>query len=203
MEKKQFKYIEVQYKLYTISGDARELEEETSPDMPFVFLSGFGATIPGFENNIVNLNAGDDFDFVIEKDDAYGEYYEERVIDLDKNVFCINGKFDSQNIFVDAIVPLQNEDGNRFMGHVLAISDTSVKIDLNHPLAGKALNFTGKVVTSREATNEEIQQMVNRLAGGGCGGCGGGSCGGNCGGEGNCGGNCGDGGCGGDCNCNK
>ena len=44
------------------------------------------------------------------------KYVEERILDLDKSIFSINGKFDNENIFKDAIVPLQNEDGNRFMG---------------------------------------------------------------------------------------
>lgn len=192
---KEYKYIEVQYKLYTIEGTERVLEEETNEGEPFSFLSGFGATIPGFENNIAPLAEGDKFDFTIEKDDAYGDYYEERVLDLDKKMFYIDGKFDSANIYVDAIVPLQNADGNRFMGQVLSISDDKVKMDLNHPLAGKALNFVGTVVTSRLATNEEIQMMINKLTGGCGGGCG--KCGGNCGG-GNCEGGC-EGGCGGDC----
>ena len=65
-------------------------------------------------------------------------------------------------------------------------------MDLNHPLAGKTLNFKGTVVEKVEATPQEIQAMISHLAGeGGCGGCGGGSCG-------SCGG-CGEGGCGG-CN---
>lgn len=108
---------------------------------------------------------------------------------MDKSIFEIDGKFDDKHIFVDAIIPLQNEDGNRFMGQVLAITDEKVRVDLNHPLAGKELNFVGEVVECREASNEEIQSLINSLSGGGChGGCG------------NCGGNC-DGGCGGD-NCN-
>lgn len=198
MEKKMFKYIAVSYKLYTNDGNETVLEEETEEGKPFVFLSGFGATIPGFEKNIEPLAEGAEFDFTIEKEEAYGDFFEERVLDLDKQIFSPNGRFDSENVYVDAYLPLQNEDGNRFMGHVLAITDDKVKIDLNHPLAGKSLNFTGKVLTSREAINEEIQQMVNQMSGG-CGGCGG-NCGGGCGG--NCGGDCG-GECDGDCNCNK
>lgn len=203
MENKTNKYYAIAYKLYTIFNGEKSLEEEATAEDPFLFISGFGTTIPGFEKHIEALKEGDDFDFTLTKDEAYGDYYEERVIDLDKQIFCINGKFDTQNIYVDAIIPLQNEDGNRFMGHVLAITDDKVRVDLNHPLAGRELNFVGKVTECREASNEEIQTMINRLSGGGChggcGGCGGGSCGGNCGGDGDC--NCGEGGCNGDSGC--
>lgn len=197
MENK-YKYIAVAYKLYIMENGAKEMEEEAPADRPFIFISGFGTTIPGFENAIAPLNAGDNFDFTLSSDEAYGEYYQERVIDLDKQIFCIDGKLDTEHIYVDAIIPLQNADGNRFMARVLEIADATVKVDLNHPLAGKSLNFVGSVVESREATNDEITKMINGLSGG-CGGCGGncgGGCGGNCG-EGGCGGNCGEG----DCNC--
>lgn len=198
MDKKEYKSIAVDYKLYVIENGEKELQEETSAGNPFRFLSGFGMTIPGFENAIAPLAVGDTFDFTLSKDDAYGDYYAERVLDLDKQMFCIDGKFDDEHIYVDAIVPLQNQDGNRFMGHVLEISDSKVKMDLNHPLAGKELNFVGSVVESREATNGEIQAMINHMTGGGgCGGCGGG-CKGGCGGD--CGGDCN---CDGDCDCGK
>ena len=98
------------------------------------------------------------------------------MVDLDREMFCINGHFDHDNVFVDAILPLQNEDGQRFQGRVLEIGEQSVKIDLNHPLAGKELSFEGSVVENREATNEEIQHMINMMSGEGCG-CGCGDCG--------------------------
>lgn len=182
MDNKEYKSIAVDYKLYVIENGEKSLKEETSAGNPFRFLSGFGMTIPGFENAIAPLAVGDTFDFTLSKDDAYGDYYAERVLDLAKDMFCIDGKFDDEHIYVDAIVPLQNQDGNRFMGHVLEISENTVKMDLNHPLAGKELNFVGSVVESREATNGEIQAMINHMSGGGgCGGCGGG-CNGGCGG---------------------
>ena len=196
MDNKEYKSIAVDYKLYVIENGEKSLQEETSTGNPFRFLSGFGMTIPGFENAIAPLAVGDKFDFTLSKDDAYGDYYAERVLDLAKDMFCIDGKFDDEHIYVDAIVPLQNQDGNRFMGHVLEISENTVKMDLNHPLAGKELNFVGSVVESREATNGEIQAMINHMAGGGgCGGCGGGcngGCGG-CGSDGDC--DCENGGC--------
>lgn len=183
--------IGIDYKLYVINDNGEAtLEEETTQQEPFRYLSGFNMTLEKFEQETASLNVGDTFDFTLTKEEAYGDYYEERVLMLDKQMFCINGKFDSQNIQIDALVPLQNEEGQRFLGHVLEITETHVKMDLNHPLAGKTLNFKGTVVEKIEATPQEIQAMMAHLTGqGGCGGCGGGSCG-------SCGGGCGEGGCG-------
>lgn len=189
------KYYAVSYKLFSIKDGERVMQEETDANDPFVFISGFGTTIPSFEKQIENLTKGDSFDFTIPQTEAYGEYVAERVIELDKQIFHINGKFDESQIYVGAIIPLQNEDGNRFMGNVLEITDSKVKVDLNHPLAGCDLQFQGTITECRDATDEEIVQMINRLSGGGCGGCGGGGCHSN----GECSGGCnsGEGGCGG------
>ena len=173
------KYYSIAYKLYTTKNGERNFEEEATAQEPFVFISGFGTTIPGFEKEIEKLDKGSTFDFTIPCAEAYGEYVNERVITLDKNIFTVDGVFDANMIYVGAIIPLQNEEGMRFMGKVLEVTDANVKVDLNHPLAGCDLNFVGSVTECREASNEEITQMINRLSGGGCsGGCG--NCGGSC-----------------------
>ena len=192
METNQNKYISVSYKLYSnLPGMEPVMEEEATAEQPFFFITGFGYSLEAFEQKMLELNQGDDFDFTLTPDEGYGPYQEQFVQKLDKSIFSLNGKFDSENIYVDAIVPLQNEAGQRFFGHVIAIDDKEVTMDLNHPLAGKDLNFKGKVLVSRDATAEEISGLLKAMAGGCGGGCG------NCGGS--CGGNCGDGGCGGSC----
>lgn len=182
MEKQINKYIAVDYKLYTAENGESELVEETTKERPFQFISGFGITLEAFEKNISELAKGDTFDFTLTKEEAYGDFEQERVFDLEREMFCINGHFDHEHIFKDAIVPLQNEDGNRFYGRVMSVDENKVKMDLNHPLAGKSLNFKGTILENREATNSEIQGMINRLSGEGCG-CGCGDCEGGCGGE--------------------
>ena len=186
MEKSLNKYIVASYKLYDVTEGKKELVEETSADRPFVFLSGFGVTLPAFEDALVNLGKGECFDFSLTAEQAYGAYHQERVIELDKSVFKVDGKFDDAHIVVGAIVPLQNEDGNRFNGRILTVTADKVKVDLNRPFAGKKLNFVGKVIESHEADSEEITDFVNMLNGeSGCGGCsgrcGGGSCEDGCG----------------------
>ncbi|MBQ8047960.1 MAG: FKBP-type peptidyl-prolyl cis-trans isomerase [Prevotella sp.] len=162
MEKNTHKYITLAYKLYTIEDGKKGLVEQTSADRPFEFITGFGITIDDFEQQVAGLQPGEAFDFTLPVEKAYGPYIEEKVLHLDRDIFTINGHFDHENIFKGAAVPLQNEEGDRFMGQVLDITDDKVVMDLNHPLAGKDLNFVGNIIDTREATDEEIVAMINR-----------------------------------------
>ncbi|MBR1469018.1 MAG: peptidylprolyl isomerase [Prevotella sp.] len=189
MEENKNRQISLTYELFAIEEDGeRHLVEKAPTDKPFMFISGFGITLKPFEENLVNLAEGAPFDFTITPDQAYGDYEDERVLELDRQMFYVDGKFDREHIFIDAIIPLQNEQGDRFMGRVLDIRDEVVVIDLNHPLAGKTLNFKGVVIENRDATELEVKDMIRMLTGEGCcGGCGdgdcesGGCCGGGCG----------------------
>lgn len=183
------KYITVAYKLYSIEDGEREFTEEATVEHPFQFISGLGLTLDAFEEQIKGLNAGDKFDFTIACTDAYGEYDEDHVIDLPKDIFLIDGKFDNEHIKAGAIVPLMTSEGQHINGSVVEVKDDVVVMDMNHPLAGCDLNFVGEVVTSREASNEELAEMDCMMSGG---------CGGGCG---SCGGGCGDHDCGDDCGC--
>ena len=181
------KYITVAYKLYVTENGKQEMIEEATAEHPFQFISGLGTALERFENEITPLNEGDKFDFVIPCAEAYGEYMPEGVRTVSKEMFMIDGVFDEEHIFEGSIVPLQDSEGHHFYATVGEITATTVTVDLNHPHAGKDLTFVGHVVTSREATNEELQSTLNMLTGG-CG-CGCGDCGGECG-EG-CGDGCG------------
>jgi len=173
------KYISVSYKLYTNGSDEKpELIEETVEGEPFIFVSALGMTLDAFEAQIVPLNVGEKFDFTLNPNDAYGEYEASGKQSLPRKVFEINGKLDSRFIYEGAVVPLASPDGARFNGTIVEIGEESITVDLNHPLAGKSLNFVGEVLESREATNEEVRDALNQITGCGvgCGGCGGGSC---------------------------
>ena len=181
------KYITVAYKLYVMEAGKPELVEEATVEHPFQFISGLGTALERFENEITPLNEGDKFEFVIPCAEAYGEYMQEGVRTVSKDMFTIDGVFDSERIFTGSIVPLQDNEGHHFYATVGEITDTTVTVDLNHPHAGKDLTFIGQVVTSRPATNEEIQSTLNMLSGE----CGCGCCGGDCGSD--CGDGCGEG----------
>ena len=181
-------FIKVTYRMFTNTAASHKLLYETDAQQPVGFVTGMGLMIDAFEEKLCELAAGDQFDFTLQAAEAFGERDEDLERPVPRKAFEINGKFDDEHIFPGAEVPLMDSEGNQFYGTIVKVTDSDVTVDLNNPLAGKALQFTGTVHENREATLQEIEHTAKILSGE-CGGCGG------CGSEGGCGG-CGSG-CGG------
>jgi FKBP-type peptidyl-prolyl cis-trans isomerase SlyD len=168
--------------------------ERATAEQPLSFIYGVGMMLPKFEENLFGLSEGETFDFTINNEDAYGPYEDENVIDLDRSIFEIDGKLDTEVVFEGNVVPLMDNEGHRINAQVVSVTETHVKVDLNHPLAGENLHFKGSILEVREATEKELAALTGGGCGGGCG-CGDGGCGdGSCGDEeegGSCGSGCG------------
>ena len=132
-----------------------ELIEETSKENPLVFVVGTGGMIPGFEQQLEGLEAGQNYEFLVNPAEGYGEIDPQAIVDIPKDIFTTEGK-ESENLVVGNTIPIQDHQGHPLNGVVLEIGDDTVKMDFNHELAGKALNFSGQVLEVREATEEEI-----------------------------------------------
>ncbi len=191
MEKITNKKIRVAYTLISHRNGECEEVEKTTREQPFEFLSGVGYTLDVFEDNLKDLKKGETFDFTIPFADAYGEYDPDHVQDFDREVFTIDGKFDSAHIYAGNVVEMMRADGSPILGTVKEVTPVKVVMDFNHPLAGCDLQFIGSVVDSRNATEAEMKKFYDSLRAsqcgcGGCSGCNGGSCGDGC--EDGCGG---------------
>lgn len=188
------KLVILQYRLNVKNDNGEfELMEETTPEQPLQYFHGMGMMLPKFEEQLEGLTEGDKFEFMIPVAEAYGEYEDDNVIDLPKNIFLIDGKFDTDKVFAGTIVPLVDSEGNRLNAEVVEVKDEQVTVDLNHPLAGEDLYFSGRVISVTQPTDEELHAMMHHGCGGcngGCGSCGDGNC--SCGGDSSC--SC-DGGC--------
>lgn len=186
--------VSVSYTLYK-ENEKGEVLEVCSPEKPLEFIFGFGELLPKFEENLVNLEVGDDFDFVLAPAEAYGERIDEAIVELSTDIFALNGIVMEDMLYVGNKVPMRDSNGQPMMGEIVKVDlpNKVLVMDFNHPLAGVELYFSGKIEAIREATEEEQANGLRR----GCGGCGGN---GGCGSEGSCGG-CGDseGGCCGGC----
>lgn len=180
------KYVEIAYDLYKINSDGtEELVHQTDLQDPENFIFGLtqGLVVP-LESAISDKEEGYEFDVTATPEQAFGERSDEYIAELDKEVFEVDGKFDSEMVKVGNALPMMTAEGMRIVGTVLDVTDKHVKMDFNHPLAGADVRFKGKVLKVRDASAEEISMVQ-----GGCGcGCDHGSCGDdhNCG-EGCCG----------------
>ena len=155
MEISKNKVVELSYILHfdDFNGD---IIEEVTNDNPFTFIYESGFMLDAFENNIKGLKKDDTFKFKIACNDAYGEVNEKNIVDLPKNVFEVDGKFNKEIIFAGAKVPMKDEQGNEFDGFIIDITKDTVIVDFNHPMAGEDLYFEGRVLNVREATKEEL-----------------------------------------------
>ena len=184
-----------------------QVVDKTTKEKPLDYIHGTGSLLPKLEAHIEGMQAGDRFDITLAPADGYGEVDPQRIIDLPKAAFEVNGEVREDLLVPGNTIPMMNSMGGVIPGVVLEVSEGSVKMDLNHQMAGKTLHFTGEIVSVREATEKELTEGLHGeyvhscgCGGGGChgGGCHGGDCGGDCGGH---DGDCGCGGHEGDCGC--
>lgn len=192
------KYISVAYDLYVKDTDNGEEERTEGCDRqrPLIFISKMGFALKPFEAQLEELEAGAQFDFTIPAKDAYGEYDDELVFDVDINQFKQAEGFSPSQLFEGNVIRVYGPDNQVANALILEVKKDSVTLDLNHPHAGNDLHFKGEILENRLATNDEIAAFVNMMSGGcgggcgKCGGCGGGDCQGS-----DCGCDCEGGGC--------
>ncbi len=177
------KMVSLTYDLHYDDAEGEMIEQATS-EKPLSFVFGTGLMLPKFESYLEGLQSGNPFEISLKDVDAYGELDENAIVDLPKHIFFIDGEFDEEMIAEGNSVPMMSTSGQKLNGLVLEITDDTVKMDFNHPLAGENLFFKGNILEVREATDAEIAATM----GGGCGCGSGGGCGS---GENSCGSGCG------------
>jgi FKBP-type peptidyl-prolyl cis-trans isomerase SlyD len=150
---------------YALEVDG-QIADASQPGQPLKFAYGMGMLLPKFEEAVAGLEPGDEFKFTLTPTEGYGEVIKEAVVELPKNVFEVNGAVEPGLLEIGNMIPMADQQGNRLMGRVVAVGET-VTMDFNHPMAGKTLNFSGKIADVRELTPEDLQGFAGGY-GGGC-----------------------------------
>jgi len=163
---------------YTLTGDDGNTMDTSIGKEPLAYLHGQGYLLPKLEEALEGKSVGEKVNVVLAPKDGYGEYDERLVSEVQKSQF-------------DTSMPI--EVGMQFQANtpagpqivtVVEVTDSAVKINANHELAGKTLHFDVEVVDVHEPTEDDLKQLS-----GGC------HCDGDC--------DCDDGcGCDGGCGCN-
>lgn len=123
---------------YTGTLDDGTVFDSSEGKQPLEFTIGENQVIPGFENNIKDMKLTQEKNFKIKPQDAYGEVNSQLIISVPREKF-------PPEVQVGGHLILKGPQGQQIPAIIKEIKDNIVVIDLNHPLAGKELNFKVKV----------------------------------------------------------
>jgi peptidylprolyl isomerase len=108
---------------------------------PLAFKIGNDQMIKGFEKAVLSMNKGESKTVTIKADDAYGQHQEDLLFDVNKDQLP-----ESIDLKIGQELDLIQKDGRKIPVLISEVNETSVKIDANHPLAGKDLIFELELV---------------------------------------------------------
>ena len=151
------KVVFVTYDL-TVDG---QLVDSANEEQPLDYIQGMHMLIPKFEEALEGLEEGALFAFTVQPEDGYGPYDEKRRFDLPKTAFTIKGELREDLMQVGRILPMVGSDGSIVNATVVEVKENGVTMDFNHPMAGKVLNFSGKVMSVRDATEKELTEGLH------------------------------------------
>jgi peptidylprolyl isomerase len=122
--------------------DGTVFDSSANHEEKLSFEVGTGQVIPGFDNAVMGMEVGQETKVNIDPANAYGELQEELVLKVPRSSFPPEQALELGMVFG---VPVP--DGNQVPGRLTKFDDTEAVLDLNHPLAGKNLNFTIKLIS--------------------------------------------------------
>ncbi|TXT67124.1 MAG: FKBP-type peptidyl-prolyl cis-trans isomerase [Promethearchaeota archaeon] len=109
--------------------------------IPLKFEVGSGQIIPGFDESVVGKAVGEEYEIHLKPSEAYGDYKDGLMHSISKDQFS-----PEQEPQVGMMVALRGNDGHPIPATIKEVTDDMVVLDLNHPLAGKSLNFKIKIL---------------------------------------------------------
>ncbi len=144
----QHKVVTIHYKVTDV--ESGEVIDSSEGGAPMVYMHGAQNIIPGLEAALDGKTVGDEIEVTVAPADAYGEYSDERIQQVPMEAFQGVEKVEPGMAFT-----AQTEHGPVNL-IVTEVDETTVTVDANHPLAGKALKFEVTISEVRDASEEEV-----------------------------------------------
>jgi len=126
---------------YTVTIEDGTVVDSTKEEEPLTVQLGEKQLLPDLEKELVGLKEGDEKSVELNPEQAFGEVQEDAITDIPKQNINLD-----ENIQEGMYIDLTDENEQNFRGLVKELTDDNVKIDFNHPLAGRKLTFNVEVV---------------------------------------------------------
>lgn len=134
---------------YTLTLEDKSKVDSNVGKDPLVYVQGAHDIIPGLEKQMVGLKVGESKKIEIVPEEGYGPVDPKRKQEVEKT------KIPEDARKVGAKLTGQGPDGRMVFAQVTEVKDSTVIVDLNHPLAGKKLFFDIKVLKVEDAPKKE------------------------------------------------
>ena len=108
---------------------------------PLTFKVGLGEVIKGFERAVLGMAVGEEKEFEIEPKDAYGEKNPKLKKEILRSMLPKEAE-----IKIGTRLILKSADGRAIPVEISDFNENTIKLDFNHPLAGKKLIFKIKII---------------------------------------------------------
>ena len=125
---------------FTLKLPNGDVVDSTAGKSPATFKVGDGSLLPGFEQSLFGLKAGDQRTFEIEAERGFGPGNPLNIQSVPR------GQFNEMELEPGLLVIFQDAAGGELPGVVKTVHDTSVDVDFNHPLAGKTITFEVDII---------------------------------------------------------
>ncbi len=135
---------------YTLEVDGKIMDTSEGGE-PLEFIQGMGHILPGLEHQLYDMKVGEDKQVVVAPRDGYGEVDTEAFMDVPRQAFPANVPLET-----GTELELRDQAGHPVYARIERVDESSVHLDMNHPLAGKELHFAVRIAGLRHATDEEI-----------------------------------------------
>ncbi len=135
---------------YNLTDEQGNLLDSATREKPFGFLSGGEQILPKLEEKIGTMLIGGKNKITLKPIEGYGEYQEAALQSVQKKEFPEGTELKEGMSFM-----ANSPDGHQMPFVIKEVNDEEIKIDFNHPLAGKTLNFDLELLDIRDATAEE------------------------------------------------
>jgi len=153
------KIVSLDYEGKLENGEVFDSSQHGDHSHPLEFEVGAGHVIPGFDEAVLGMELGQEKEFEIEPENAYGHYREELKKQIPKQGF--QRPLDEQGNPVEPqvgmVLGMKTPQGQMLPVKISAIDDQNITLDLNHPLAGKKLLFKIKILEIKDKPEEEAQ----------------------------------------------
>lgn len=137
---------------YNLTDESGTELDSSFRQEPMSYLHGTDMIIPGLEVALEGRVSGEILSVIVVAAEAYGPVNEEMIEEVPRDSFR-----DVDSIEVGMQFEAQTEQGGSMAVTVIALTEDSITVDGNHPLAGKTLHFDVSIEEIRDATAKELE----------------------------------------------